>query len=144
MIDEKPQSIIKKYRDVLFGLLFFAAAMVIFWFIAPPVQYKFGLYGLGITEILLFAIAFTGALTYKFISRKTIKEIFPVNLKSFSFKNFIDSLSVYLGAYFFTVGTQNILLRIFPGMIEISNAMIDFFSRGGFIAAVVRNSQRIS
>ena len=128
---------LKKYRAVLLGVLFFAVAMAFLFLIAPPIQIKFRLLGVGITELILLAIALTGGVIYKIAGKKTLKEIFPFSFKSLSFKIFLNSLLVYIGAYCIVLGVNIMQMYIFPGAAETNTALGNFFAEGGVIIMII-------
>ena len=117
----------KNNKNIFIGLAIFICTIAVLLLIAAPVQVNFGLLGLGITEILILAIALVGCLVLK----NGWKETFP-----FKWPRFADlrgGAYTYIGVYGLNAGLSVILLYIFPGMGEVSDELLKFFSGGGYL-----------
>jgi len=118
-------------KNMLIGFATIICSIAFLLLVAAPAQIRLGLLGLGITEIGLLVIALLGCLLLK----SGLKDTFP--LKRPRFTEFRGSAYIYISVYFFTIGVSILLLFVFPGMQEVSNALIEFFSEGGVLLFVV-------
>ena len=64
----------KRLDSAYGGLLAFAAAMLVLWFVAAPIQTALGMTGLATTEVMLLAVG----LLFGRLSGQPMKEIFPL------------------------------------------------------------------
>ena len=119
-----------KNKNILIGIGIFVTAIIFLLFLAFPLQVNLGLLGLGLTQIGLLIIAIVGGIVLK----NNWKETFPI--KKPNFKEFRGSLYIYIGIYFFTIAVANIMMYLFPGMAEVNDALMDFFSEGGILLII--------
>ena len=117
----------KKNMNMLQGLAIFSVSIIFLLFVATHIQTRFGLLGLGITEIGLLVIALIGCLFLK----SGWKETFP--LKMVQFKAFIGSVFIFISVFCFSIGLSETLLYVFPDMSEKNKILTDFFSEGGLV-----------
>jgi len=120
----------KNNKNLYIGLAIIICSIIFLLLVAAPVQIRFGLLGLGITEIGLFAIALIGCLLLK----SGWKETFPI--KKPRFAEFRGGAYTYIGVYGLDLGMSIVLLNLFPGMSEVSGELTEFFSGGGFLLFV--------
>ncbi|MCL1914235.1 MAG: CPBP family intramembrane metalloprotease [Eubacteriaceae bacterium] len=112
------------------GFVLFAISIIFLITAGSLLQTRYGLMGLAATEIGLLAIAILGAMSLPGGIRKAFEVKMP-QLKEAS-----ASFCVYIGTYGFTIGAATLLLYLFPAMAEVSNAINDFFSEGGWLLVV--------
>lgn len=122
---------LKGKKMIILGMLVFVAMMLIMVFGAAPIQQKLGLYGVGITELMLLAIALLACL----ISRQKFKEVFPV--KRVTGKAFGGSLLTWLGVYLCSLTTGILLLFLFPRMAEVAQAINSVMTSRDIVMAFI-------
>jgi len=120
----------EKDRNIIIGLAAFACAILFLIFAAAPIQQRLGLLGMGITEIGLLIIAIGGSLLLK----GGWRDVFP--FKKPRFDEIRGSIYIYIGVYCLTIGLSYALMYFFPRMIEVNNAVTEFFSEGGIMLFV--------
>ncbi len=118
MIEESKQRSILK---VVFAAISFVVGCVLLLFVGGYVQYRFGMLGLAITEIMLLAIALISTLA----ARMDFKKVFRIKVSS-GFE-WLGSLLIFAGAYFAQYGITYILIYFFPTEITSSSTYINEF-----------------
>lgn len=108
------------------GIVSFVVMMVVFVLIGYPIQYKFGLIGVGITELLLLAMAIGAALIF----RQNLKEVFPV--KKPKLRELLGVLVFFIGGYVLVIMVAAIMTMLFPqGMTEVSSGLNNVMTSKG-------------
>jgi membrane protease YdiL (CAAX protease family) len=113
-------------RDIALALAVFAVAMLMLLFVAAPIQLRFGLTGVVLTEIIILAFAFLGV----FLMRRPLREAFPLRRPRLAHS--LGSAFTYVGTLLLTLVVSYVLMAIFPGMAEVSSALGDFFTGSSF------------
>lgn len=90
------------------SFILYAVSVLCMLFIASPLQYLFGIWGLAATEIMFAIISFTAA----FIWKLDFTVMLPV--KALSFKEVSGSLLVYSGSYMLLIVLSNIISMFIP------------------------------
>lgn len=107
----------KRLYSALIGLGVFAIVIVVFIFICTPIQYKLGIYGLAITEIILLAIALIAI-------KASGKKIFDVlTFRKPKFTELRGSAYAYIGAFCLSILVTNISSRFFPEIFNVSEGI---------------------
>lgn len=105
------------------GILFFVAVMLMMLFVAAPIQYFWGMWGLALTELLLLAMAVGFAL----LLRRDMGQVFPIRRPTW--RETGGTLLTWLGAYLLVMLSTMILMYFFPqGFTDVSNSMNSVFS----------------
>ncbi|MCI8854434.1 MAG: CPBP family intramembrane metalloprotease [Lachnospiraceae bacterium] len=121
-----PQEFMDHYQKPLkpwHGILFFAAVMVMMLFVAAPIQYFLGMWGLALTELLLLGMA----LGFALLTRRELRLVFP--LRKPTWKETGGTLLTWLGSYLLVMLSTMILMYFFPqGFTDVSNSMNSVFS----------------
>ena len=116
----------KKKLKPWHGIVSFVVMMVLFVLIGYPIQYKFGLIGVGITELLLLAMAIGAALIF----RQNLKEVFPV--KKPKLRELLGVLVFFIGGYVLVIMVAAIMTMLFPqGMTEVSSGLNNVMTSKG-------------
>lgn len=111
----------------LHGIGVFIFEMILFWFVAPPIQSKFGMAGVAITELMLLAIGVGAALLFK----QNLKEVFPI--KTPTLRNLAGTLFIWGGAFLTSmVGTLIITVIDPSGISEVSEGLNGMFTSVNF------------
>lgn len=106
------------------GVVSFVVMMVIFVVIAIPVQSKLGLIGVGITELLLLAMAIGAALIFK----QNLKEVFPMKVPKL--REVFGVLVFCLGGFMLTIMVSASMAVLAPEMLEVSQGLTDVITDG--------------
>lgn len=104
------------------GLIVFAVVLISMIFIAAPAQYFLGIYGLAITEFMLFAIALISTR----ILKVNFRSIFPLNLPPIRY--FIAALFLYAGMYLIIMLVLLTTEFFFPSMNDVGQAIVSIGS----------------
>lgn len=107
----------KKQLKPYHGIGIFIFFIVVFPFIAVPIQAKWGMYGLAVTELLILLFALIPAL----ILKADLKEVFP--LKWPKFRQIIGVFFLWSGSFIIVLLVSLIIEHFFPGIKEVSNAI---------------------
>lgn len=70
MVIKKEEKQLKPYQ----GIIIFILVILLIIFVAVPIQRKWGIYGLALTELIILLLAIIPAI----ILKTNLKEIFPV------------------------------------------------------------------
>jgi membrane protease YdiL (CAAX protease family) len=100
------------------GLIIFAVVIICMLFIAVPLQYYFGIYGLAFTELMLMAIAFSSA----GILKLNFKKVFASKLPPIHC--FFAALFLYTGIYIFTLLVLLTTEFFFPSINDVGEAIV--------------------
>lgn len=114
------------------GLLFFVLVMLSFYLIMAPLQMKFGMYGLAMTELLLLVMA----VVYALICRADLKEIFPVGRVKFS--KVMGTILLWLASFLMVMVLTLIITWMFPQeMLGVSSGLSSVISSVPFVIGFV-------
>lgn len=109
------------------GLLVFILAMISMLLFAWPLQYKYKMWGMALTEVILLACAIIPAIIFKW----KLKEVFPMRVPAW--RQVFGSLVLWFGGYIAVITVTMIIAYFFPeGMTDVSNSMNEFFSSVSF------------
>lgn len=112
---------------VSIGLLIFIFVMISMIFLAAPLQFKYKMWGMALTEIILLAWAIIPAIILKW----DFKKVFPMRIPSW--RQVFGSLVLWFGAYISVIVVSLIISYFFPqGMTDVSNFMVEFFGSVSF------------
>lgn len=103
------------------GILIFILSLVLLYFLATPIQVALGMYGVGITEILLLLLAIGAALLLK----APLVDAFKI--KRPKLKQFFGVLLLWIGTYILVMIITIITQIYFPGMMEVSQNIAQLF-----------------
>ncbi len=90
------------------GIVAFIAIMVVFIVTGIPIQAKFGIFGVAITELMLLAMAIAAALIFK----QNLKEVFPIKLPKL--REVLGVLIFWLGGFLLAMIGIMIQTILFP------------------------------
>lgn len=114
------------------GIVSFVVMMVIFLAIAFPIQTKFGLLGVGITELILLAMAIGATLIFK----QNLKEVFPVRVPKI--REVLGVFVFFLGGYISAIMASASLTVLFPeGMTEVSDGLNAVMTSEGMLLGIL-------
>lgn len=112
-----------KKLNPLYGIITFIIVIVVMIFGAFPLQYKWGMTGLILTELILLLIAILATI----ISRQNIREIFP--FKKPRLRQVFGTFFLWLGSFMVVIPITVILTFFLPQEItQVSDQMADFFT----------------
>jgi len=104
------------------GILVFILVIVMMIFVAAPIQFALGMWGLAITELLLLAAAVIPALIFRW----NLREIFRFQIPSF--RQVFGTLVLWVGGYIAVMTVTMIISYFFPeGMTNVSSQMLELF-----------------
>jgi membrane protease YdiL (CAAX protease family) len=105
------------------GLIIFGLVILMFLFIAAPIQEKMGLYGVLLTEAIILLFAILPAVLLK----ADLKEVFPV--KKPRLRQILGVVVLWLGSLTIVMLVTLIIGYFFPaGLTEVSDSLQDVFT----------------
>ena len=114
------------------GVLGFVIIMVIFTLVAYPIQSKLGLIGVGITELILLALAIGAAL----LTKQNLKEVFPIHLPQG--RQVLGTLIMWVGNYLLVMVVSSLLLVVAPEQMTVtSEGLNSVISSKGLILGIL-------
>lgn len=113
------------------GIIIFVITMLAMWLIASPVQLKFGMIGLALTELLLLIIG----LIPIFIMKIDIKKVLPV--KKPKVLEVLGVVIIWVGTFIIVTTTTLVTSYFFPEMLEVATGMSDFFNTVPLLISVL-------
>lgn len=112
---------IKKPRAYL-GIIVFIMVIAVLIFVAAPVQFFLGMWGLAITELILLLCAVIPALILKW----DLREIFRIKLPMI--RQLFGVLIIWVGGYLAVLTANIIIMYFFPeGMTDVGDQITDIF-----------------
>jgi len=114
------------------GIVTFVVMMVLFVIIAYPVQSKLGLFGVGITELLLLVMAIGAALIF----RQDLKEVFPIRMPKV--REVFGVLVFCAGGFILSIMVSASMAVLFPqGMLEVSEGLTGVVTSEGMWLSIL-------
>lgn len=105
------------------GIAVFILVILMMLFAAVPIQRKWGMYGVAITELLILLLGVVPAILLKV----NLKEIFPV--KKPSFRQLLGVLIIWLGSYIAVLLITLVIGYFFPeGLSKVNNSLQNAFT----------------
>jgi membrane protease YdiL (CAAX protease family) len=105
------------------GLVIFGLVILMFLFVAAPIQEKMGLYGVLLTELLILLFAILPAVLLK----ADLKEVFPV--KKPRVRQILGTLVLWIGSLLIVMLVTLIIGYLFPaGLTQVSDSLQDVFT----------------
>ena len=98
----------KVQPKVWMGIVWFAIVMVVFVFVAAPIQYALGMWGVAITEIILLLMAVLPAIILKW----DIKKVIPIRLPKL--RQIFGTLLIWGGTYLIVIVSTMAIAYFFP------------------------------
>ena len=113
----------KRRLNPLYGIGLFFIIMVLFIFVFAPLQFRFGMVGLLLTELgLLFVTLLAVRLT-----KQGFREVFPIRRPRFG--QIVGTILIWVGCFLFVMLVTLASMMIFPeGFLDISSNMSSMFS----------------
>jgi len=113
----------KKILNPIYGIVVFIIVMAIFVLVFAPLQYRFGMSGLALTELGLLLLTLAAV----FLTGQSFKEVFPLARPKFT--QILGTLLLWLGC-FLTITLGSLIIMYFSpdGLLEVSNSMNAMFS----------------
>jgi membrane protease YdiL (CAAX protease family) len=109
--------------NIYIGLIVFFMVLVLMVFVAAPMQYAWGMWGLALTELMLLLCAIVPALILKWDLREIFRFSRPAARQIFGV------LVLWLGTYLSVAAITMIIFYLFPeGMGYVSNELLKFFN----------------
>jgi len=109
------------------GIILFALVIVFLIFGATPIQMRWGMYGVALTEIILLAIAAAAAVAAKIFLKIDIKEMFPV--KKPKIRQVIGVVLLWIGTLLLGMIATLIIGFFFPdGLARLGTEMGGIFT----------------
>jgi len=113
---------------VYIGLIVFAMVIALMIFVAAPIQWAWGMWGLAITELILLACGIIPAIVLKW----DLREVFQVRKPTF--RQILGTLILWFGGYLLVLAINMIIFYLFPeGMSGVSNDLLEFFKSLPFL-----------
>lgn len=107
------------------GIAVFAVVVAVLYFVCFPIQYKLGLIGVGITELILLGLGVGAALVFK----QDLKEVFPI--KKPKLRELLGVLVFWLGGFSLVVSVSGATSVLFPQeMQEVTQGMNSIMTDG--------------
>lgn len=114
------------------GIVVFVAVMVVFVFVAIPIQAVLGLFGVAITELILLAMAIGAALLFK----QNLKEVFPIKLPKL--REALGVLVFWLGGFLLAMMGNMAVALLFPQELNaVSGDLNSIFSSEGMLFGIL-------
>ncbi|MBP3617645.1 MAG: CPBP family intramembrane metalloprotease [Lachnospiraceae bacterium] len=114
------------------GIVVFVAVMVVFVFVAIPIQAVLGLFGVAITELILLAMAIGAALLFK----QNLKEVFPIKLPKL--REALGVLVFWLGGFLLAMMGNMAVALLFPQELNaVSGDLNSIFSSEGMVFGIL-------
>jgi membrane protease YdiL (CAAX protease family) len=105
------------------GLVIFGLVILMFLFVAAPIQEKMGLYGVLLTEILILLFAILPAVLLK----ADLKEVFPIRKPRV--RQIFGIVVLWLGSLTIVMLVTLIIGYLFPaGLTQVSDSLQDIFT----------------
>lgn len=113
----------KRRLNPLYGIGLFFIIMVLFIFVFAPLQFRFGMVGLLLTELgLLFVTLLAVRLT-----KQSFREVFPIRRPRFG--QIVGTILIWVGCFLSAMLVTLISMLLFPeGFLEVSSGMSYMFS----------------
>ncbi|MCI8863238.1 MAG: CPBP family intramembrane metalloprotease [Lachnospiraceae bacterium] len=113
----------KRRLNPLYGIGLFFIIMVLFIFVFAPLQFRFGMVGLLLTELgLLFVTLLAVRLT-----KQSFREVFPIRRPRFG--QIVGTILIWAGCFLSAMLVTLISMLLFPeGFLEVSSSMSYMFS----------------
>jgi len=109
------------------GIILFALVIVFLIFGATPIQMRWGMYGVALTEIILLAIAAAAAVAAKIFLKIDIKEMFPV--KKPKIRQVIGVVLLWIGTLLLGMIATLVIGFFFPeGLARLGTEMGGIFT----------------
>jgi membrane protease YdiL (CAAX protease family) len=119
MLTNKEKKQLKPYQ----GLILFVLVILIFLFVAAPIQAKLGLYGVLLTEIIILLMAVIPVI----ILKADLKEVFPI--KKPKFRQILGVGILWFGSLFIVLIVTLIIGYFFPeGLSQVSGSLQEVFT----------------
>lgn len=114
------------------GLLFFLVVMAVFFLICAPMQYRWGMYGLAATELLILGLALLFAVLFHY----PLSVLFPIRRPSFL--PLLGVVILWGSSYLITMVVSLIQYRLFPlQMDQVSGGINDMIWSIPFLLSVL-------
>lgn len=102
------------------GIVLFVLVILMMIFVAAPIQMRYGMYGLAITELIILAMAIIPAM----ILKADLREVFPI--KKPAIRQIFGTLIMWVGTYLGVMLVTLIIGYYFPeGLSEVSEGLSD-------------------
>jgi len=118
-------------NKIIFALISFIVGLFIIYIVGGYVQYRLGLPGLVITELIILGIALASVAA----SRMNFRQVFRVKVSTFI--EWLSSFCIYLSAFFGSMAVSLALSNFFPSVTETGDALGSFMLSGSFLLALV-------
>jgi membrane protease YdiL (CAAX protease family) len=118
-IESKQLKPLKPYQGITVFILVILATL----FIAAPIQRKWGMYGVALTEIIILLLAVAPAVLLK----ADLKEVFP--FKKPLLRQIFGVFIIWIGCYFIVILITLVTGYLFPeGLAKVSNTLQNTFT----------------
>lgn len=127
-MEQKMQKELKPWH----GVVTFIVIMAVLILVAIPIQAKLGLVGVGITELMLLAMAIAATLVFK----QNLKEVFPIKLPKL--REVFGVLIFWLGGFLLAMIGIMIQTILFPQeMTTVIDGLNNTMSSGGMLLGIL-------
>lgn len=107
----------------LHGIALFLIIMLLFFFVFAPLQYRFGMIGLLLTELGLLFVTLLAV----FLTRQPLREVFPMYRPRFG--QLMGTILLWIGCFLFTITITLVSMLFFPdGFQDTSTDLISLFA----------------
>lgn len=118
--EETTMNTISKKKSIISALVMFVLVMVMFIFVAAPIQMALGMPGVLITELLLLAMALIGSK----IMKTPFREVFPLHKPKA--RQVFGSLLLWAASYLFVIFGTLLISYLFPdAMTNVQSELSD-------------------
>jgi membrane protease YdiL (CAAX protease family) len=115
----------------VFAVFSFIIGMIMLLALGGMLQYRLGMVGMILTELMILAVALLSTLA----SRLDFRQVFRVRRSSGL--EWLGSFLTYLSAFFAAAAVSYLLTRVMPSVVETGAEINDFILSGGFILALI-------
>ncbi|NLA86796.1 MAG: CPBP family intramembrane metalloprotease [Clostridiales bacterium] len=123
--------ITEKQPKFYIGLIVFAAVMLLLLFAAPPIQNSLGIYGLLLTEVIIFLWGVVPV----FLLRYDIREVIPIRVPKL--RQVFGVMLLWVGAIITVYLVTYLTMFLFPyQMYEVSKALGDYLTDAPFLVSL--------
>jgi len=117
---------------LLYGIIIYAAAIIMLIFVGSRLQYKYGMPGLAMTELIILAVTLLGAIVFRF----DLQAAFPIRVPTG--RQVGGTIVTWMGFWGLTISITMLLMTLIPGLLGDANESIsDFASSVSFPARLL-------
>ena len=117
-LEVKPKKQVKPYH----GIIVFAITIIFLLLVAAPIQFKWGMYGVAMTEVGLLIIGLIPVIIFKI----DLKEVLPIRKPRI--RELIGIIVLWIGSYLTVLIISSITQYLFPEFSQVSTSLQETFT----------------